>query len=443
MTVQVADTYVANHRVRDLGASEYILYLLHKHASSTHLVRALHFDGPVDPELMERAFRRMVDRRLILQARIPPTGEGDWPYFVLDDSVPPSFVVKPRQGPDEWIELYNEESNQRCGVDGDPPIRAQLLMSDQPGGELLLSCAHVFCDGRSLVRFCTQMLDEYEGLVRGEDGPNLTPSGINPKVEDLLPITPEEGKRLVADYLERTSKLPIPKAWPIEAGDKDSPRQTRMLPFDLTADEVSAIRANARANGTTVLGALGAALVLATGDMIRPSPDEQIVVMSTLDIRDRLSAPVPVEDMGMFATTINSRHSDLKKQSDWDHARDFRNQVIAGIDSNDHYMFVFIGEEFVKQLTAASGDPMFTDMLASLGAMELRTEGTSLRPRTLRGSIGLHHTRFAYTSLNAMGINGTLASTIVYPTPWVSDERANEFVQIFTDRMRWFARNSK
>ncbi len=444
MALQVADTYVANQRVRDLGASEYLVYLIHKHAGTTHLVRAIEFDGPVDPALMERAFRQMVDRRLILRARIPPTAEGEWPYYVLDDSTPPSFVVKPRQGPNHWAELFNEELNQRCGVDGDPPIRAQLLMSDEPGGELLLTCSHAFCDGRSLVRFCMQLLDEYEALVRGEDGdPSILPSGISPEVGSLLPFTPEEGKQLVADYLERAAKLPIPKAWPFEWGDKDSPRQTKMFPLDLTVDEVSAMRANARDNGTTVLGALGAAMILATGDVIQPSPEDHIVVTSTLDIRDRLRVPVAVDDMGIYAATINSRHFDLHKQSDWDHARDFKNQVTAGIERNDHYTFVFIGGEFVKQVTAPSGDPMFTDTLASLGAMELRTEGTSLRPRTLRGALGLHHAAFAYTSINGIGINGAMAMTFVYPSPWVSEERAHEFTQAITDRMRWYASNAK
>ncbi len=212
-----------------------------------------------------------------------------------------------------------------------------------------------------------------------------------------------------------------------------------MLPMDLSADEVVRMRNNARENGTTVLGALGAAMILATDDVLHPGPDDQIVVTSTLDIRDRLRVPVAVEDMGAYAATINSRHSDLKKQSEWDHARDFKSQVMSGIDRNDHYTFVFIGEEFVKQVTAPATGPMFTDTLASLGAMELPSEGTSLRPRTLRGALGVSHAAYPYVSFNGIGINGSLAMTLTYPSPWISDERMAEFATAMSERMRWFA----
>ena len=169
------------------------------------------------------------------------------------------------------------------------------------------------------------------------------------------------------------------------------------------------MRANARANGTTVLGALGAAMILATDDVLHLDPEDEVVVTSTLDIRDRLRVDVPVENMGIYAAVLNSRHSNLAKQSEWDHARDFKNQVTEGMDRFDHYTWVFIGEEFVKQVTAASGNPMFTDTLANLGAMQLPSEGTSLRPRTIRGAIGCHHATWPYVSFNGVGINGHLA----------------------------------
>ena len=164
---EFVDTY-GGKPVRDLGASEFLVYLIHKNFGATHLVRLIEFDGTVDPELLERAFRQMVARRAILNARIPATEEGQWPHYVIDTSEPPSFTVRERRGPEDWVGVFNEELNMRCGVDGDPPIRMQLLTSGEPGGEMVLSCSHPFCDGRSLVRFCEQMLNEYEALVRGK-----------------------------------------------------------------------------------------------------------------------------------------------------------------------------------------------------------------------------------------------------------------------------------
>ncbi len=443
MSPHVAVEYVPNQRVRDLGASEYLVYLLEKNAGSSHLVRVIEFDGPVDPALMERAFRQMIDRRLLLRARVHEPEDGTRPYLVLDESVAPAFTVTTWQGPGQWITRFNDEINAAIGVNGDPPMRAVLRMAAAgPGGELLLSCPHTFCDGRSLVHFCIQLLHEYEALQRGEDGDfSIQPSGINPAVEDLLPewATPERGKEFVEAFFERAATEAPPIPWPMEQGDMTSKRESRVWPMDLTADEVLRIRTNARQNGTTVLGVLGAAMILATDDLLHPAADQPIVVTTTLDIRDGLRVPISVDDLGIYAAVLNSRHANLKQMSEWDHARDFKAQVTHGIDRYDHYAWVFIGEAFAKRLTVASGAAAFTDTLANLGAIEIPTEGTSLRPQKIRGALGNHHATWAYVSLNGIGNNGALAMTLTYTYPWVGDERIAEFASMMTDRMRWYA----
>ncbi len=438
-----SDGWAVGERVRSLGASEYLLHLLEEKASASHLVRVIEFDGPVDPALMERAFRQMVARRPILGVRLPAAEAGERPVFVFDDSRAPSFTVRERHGPDDWLGAFNEELNLRIGVDGAPTIRALLLTGDEPGGELLVTCLHTVCDGRSLFWFCRHLLAEYEALQRREAGdPSLATSGISPAVEELLPewATPERGEQLVADALKRTSHLPTPMPWPSQRGDSTEPIATHALPMDLSIDELSAVRANAHANGTTVLGALGAALVLATDDVLQPAPDDAIVISNTLDIRDRLRVPVPVEDMGVYATVLHSRHSNVGKMSEWDHARDHKTQVTEGMDRYDHYTFVFIGERFVESFTGAGGDPLFTGALANLGAMELPSEGTSLRPRLIRGGLNIHASAWPFISINGMGINGRLAMSVTYQHPEITDERAGEFAAAMSERMRWFAK---
>ncbi len=444
MSQQATETSKSSGRVRDLGASEYLVYLLNKAYASSHLVRVFEFDGPVDPALMERAFRQMIANRPLLQTVIPATGEGEWPYLSLEEGSPPaSFTVRQRNDPTEWIGLFGDELTTQLGVDGTPPIRAQLLMADGQGGELLLSCAHTFCDGRSLFRFCRDMLNEYEALVRGEDGdPNLKMSEIRPAVEDLLPdwCTPDVGQKLVAEHLARAAEFPAPIPWPSERGDSTAPKVSRMTPFGFPADVVTRMRTNARANGTTVFGVLGASAILATQDVLKPSPDDNIVVTSTLDIRDALRVPVAIEDMGIYAAVTDSRHTNLGAMSEWDHARDFKNQISAAIDRYAHYTWIFIGSEFVKQVSGAPTAPLFTNTLANLGPLDIPTEGTSLRVRSARGALGTHHAAYGYMCLNGLTLDGNLCMTNTYTAPDISEERAQEFIDAMSDRVRWFAK---
>jgi hypothetical protein len=445
MTQQTVAANAPDGRVRDLGAAEYLLYLLEQSTGSCHLVRFIEFDGTVDPDLMERAFRNMVARRLILRARIPAAPPGERPHISIDESIPPVFEVIDRIGPDESFAVFQDELNIQLGVDGDPPVRARLITSGEPGGELIVSCLHTFCDGRSLFHFCRQLLSEYEALARGGDGDaSINTTGISPAVEDILPAwgTDEAGKALLADYFGRQAALPRPMPWPSQRGSSTELRQSHVLPMDLSPDELSSLRANARANGTTVLGALGAAEVLAIDDVLRPSPDEHIVAVTTLDIRDDLSQKVSIEDMGTYAAVITSRHSNVRATSEWDHARDFKTQVTDGISRNDHYAFVFGGKEWVDHLTSDVGDPMYTGTMANLGAVDLPSDGTVLRPRVIRGSLGMHHSYWPFVSFNGITINGRLAMTITYQNPEISDERAREFVTAYEERMRWYARST-
>ncbi len=443
MTQQSVET--SGGRVRDLGAAEYLLYLLEQSHAACHLVRLIEFDGLVDPELMERAFRNMVARRLILRARVPATPAGERPSFVIDDSTPPEFSVIKRVGPEETFRAFQDELNVQLGVDGDPPVRALLYISGEPGGELVLSCTHAFCDGRSLFHFCRQLLSEYEALALGGEGDaSIATSGISPAVEDILPEwgTGEAGEALLADFFERQAKLPRPMPWPSQRGDSTEPRISHVLPMDLPIEQLSAMRANARANGTTVLGTLGAAELLAIDDVLHPAADDEIVIVTTLDIRDGLRIPVAIEDMGSYAAVITSRHHDMRAMTEWDHARDFKTQVSDGIDRNDHFAFVFGGKKWVEHLTTTVGDPMYTGTMANLGAVDLPSEGTALRPRVIRGALPMHHSYWPFVSFNGITINGRLAMTVTYQNPEISDDRAREFVAAFEERIRWFCKSA-
>ena len=188
--------------------------------------------------------------------------------------------------------------------------------------------------------------------------------------------------------------------------------------MDLTADEVLRIRTNARDNGTTVLGALGAAMILATDDLLHPEPDDQIVVTTTLDIRDGLRVPVSVDDLGIYAAVLNSRHSNLSKMSEWDHARRLqgpgvsRHRQLRALRLDVHRGRVRRSRSRRRRAIPASPTPSPTWERWSSPAT-----ARALRPRKIRGALGSHHATFPYVSFNGIGINGSLAMTLTYTVP--------------------------
>ncbi|MEM1434583.1 MAG: condensation domain-containing protein [Pseudomonadota bacterium] len=423
---------------RTLGASEILVHYL-----ARHMVRLIEFDGPVNAELLEEAARRMVQQRPMLRSRIMQPDPEQRPHFVLEPELPPRFTVHERRDAEHCIEVFNEELNTPYNMAEDAVVRIHLLRAPAQGGEIILTCPHSACDGRSLFTFCTQLLDDYEALVRGAAEPLAAPTEkLNPSVEDMLPeALNARGAQLVADLTEKESKLPTILPWPSERGTSTAPMETRLIKFDVDAEQVSRMRDNARANGTTMHGVLGAAANLAADAVIAPTPDAHIGLTTTIDLRGALAGEIPTEDLGIYAATLSTRHPDVKAHGRWDLARDVKQQVTEGMARDDHYTFVYIGEQYVANTTNTEAPPMMTVALANLGALKLNTENSSLQLRSLRGALNLHPSAWPFVSLNAVGINGRLAMTLVHQWPEISPESAQAYVDHMQDFMRWYADN--
>lgn len=424
---------------RTLGASEILVHYL-----ARHMVRLIEFDGPVDAQLLRQAAERMVQRRPMLRSRILQPDPEQRPHFALEESLPPSFTVHERRGPEHCVEIFNLELNTPYDMSRDAVIRMHLLRNADQGGEIILTAPHSVCDGRSLFTFCTQLLDDYEALVRGDAASVvLTQQGLHPNIEDLLPAElTARGDQLVADLIAKESQLPTILPWPSERGDSTAPIETRLVPFDVDAEQVERMRNNARAQGTTMHGVLGAAAALAADTVIDPAPEAHIGITTTIDLRGSLAREVPTEDMGIYAATLSTRHPGVRAMSRWDLARDLKRQVTEGMARDDHYTFVFIGEQYVANTTNTEAPPMMTVALANLGALALNTENSSLGLRSLRGALNLHPSAWPFVSLNAVGINGRLAMTAVHQWPEISDASAQRYVHEMQQALAWFADNA-
>lgn len=423
---------------RTLGASEILVHYLVR-----HMVRLIHFDGPVNIELLEKAANRMIQQRPILRSRIVQDDPSQRPHFVLEDELPAAFTVHERQGPDHCIAVFNDELNTPFDMTKGPAVRIHVLKNPERGGEIILTCPHSHCDGRSLFTFCTQLLDDYEALQRGEV-PDLPapPATLQPCIEDVLPdALKAKGEMLVAETLKRESQLPTILPMPSERGASTAPMETRLVPFDVSVEQVTRLRDNARANGTTMHGILGAAANLAAQDIIQPGPEEHLGLTTTIDLRGSLAVEIPTEDLGIYAATLSTRQHNLGAKSRWDLAREVKQQVSDGMARDDHYTFVFIGELYVENTTNTDAPPMMTVALANLGALSLETENSSLGLRSLRGALNLHPSAWPFISLNAVGGNGALAMTAVHQWPEISDETAQEYVAAMLRHLDWYADN--
>ena len=76
--------------------------------------------------------------------------------------------------------------------------------------------------------------------------------------------------------------------------------------------------------------------------------------------------------------------------------------------------------------------------LANLGAIDLVSGDTTLRPRTIRGGMSHHALGWPFFFCQAVGVGGLVTLTFIYPDPDISDALAREYIDAVSHRLAAF-----
>ena len=427
-------------RLRELGATEYLLDTLERQGGG-HLVRVIDFEGPVDVQLLETAFRQLIARRPLLHVRIERSA-GARPVFVRDDAVNPDFSVVARSGPGDWVREFDGQLNTPISLDDDAPVRVRVLSSDDAGGEIIVTAAHSVCDGRSLFAFCGDLLDEYEALESGEDARSAPVGTIPPPLEALFPewMTGDRLKAAVDDFVARAAETaddPI-VLFPL-AHDAAAVRTSHVLSYSVPAAETSMIRRWAKEHGTSVTGAVAAAEMQALAELSRPPADRSIVLAVTIDLRPHLREVVPLASMGAYPGNVFTRQANVGSVDTWTLARDVTTEVAANLDAAAHLVMAVLGERFAEQFVTVDR-PIASLSVANLGPMDLSHRDSVLRPRCIRGGAPLHTVVYPGVYSQVVTTSGVLWLTFIYVAPLLAPEIARDYGASVVERLISLAR---
>lgn len=105
-------------------------------------------------------------------------------------------------------------------------------------------------------------------------------------------------------------------------------------------------------------------------------------------------------------------------------------------------MMVLLADQFIQQFVT-SERPVTPLTLANLGALELTTPDSTLRPKTIRGGASVHGASFPPLFCQALTAGGTLRLTMVYVAPHLSEDAARDLGASVLDHLAAFARTSQ
>ncbi len=169
-----------------------------------------------------------------------------------------------------------------------PLVRAHWL--DLPDGHWVFALAfhHAIADGRSGRRLITEIIDDARGGREQRWGGGSRPS--------LMSLLPESlGKR---EWKEPPIAADVPGF-----SRATGPPRPHVLATHL---DVRALRARARAEGSSVHGAIGAAELIAIRERFAVGTSPTLSLTSAIDLRKHLTAPMDDATPGLYVTLLSS-----------------------------------------------------------------------------------------------------------------------------------------
>ncbi|MEU0007934.1 condensation domain-containing protein [Streptomyces sp. NPDC006314] len=273
--------------------------------------------GHIDVGALTAAFDATTQAHPSLRTRIVPDA-GGFRLCLLDEGGRPRLTT--RTGDEE--DAYAAELNTPLSLGG-PLSRAVLVSAPEGDGHLfVLSVDHTITDGHSSIALHHEIWDRYRVLVEGGEDPRATtglPGEAPHWPEPVSRLLPDADQAETTRYLEQ--RIEETRRHPVELVPYDVPPPAagdgRIEVGRLTLDEerTTRLRRTARQAGVSVHALICAALLSTARRRLAGSGPRTLGCLSPVDLRSRLSPPLPAPVM-VPAVTTHLQTLDVSRETD-------------------------------------------------------------------------------------------------------------------------------
>ncbi|MGK5628537.1 phthiocerol/phthiodiolone dimycocerosyl transferase family protein [Streptomyces sp. URMC 123] len=367
-------------------------YWIADQISPLHGVVRVRAHGPLMVPALRRALDLLQARHPLLRVAIAADHQGREPAFVPVEGrpIPLRHVEVPADdaSPDTyWMrELDERELAEPLDWRAGPLVRGLVVThrtgetgeSDEHCHDILLSGSHCVADGMTALALLGQWLalaaevagppttavSPAAGAAPATAGGAAPPDGspswpARPAAEDLLP----DGHRGAAGAA-RLAGMMARDRWAalrlrprrIEPDRMVPPeeRRTRVLHRALPAARMTELARACKRQGTTVHGALAAAMATAVAVEAGPRPPSCVSIGSPVDFRGELRPPVAYSELGSYAATLPS-YVTYRPGALWPMARWISQDLVRGKRRGDHLSMLHLVRRHGPSTVADSG----------------------------------------------------------------------------------------
>jgi hypothetical protein len=352
--------------VQTLGSSEQFFVALRRF-TATNLVRVIAIEGKLAPDTIRLVLPALQARHPRLNVHVE---DSDRPRFVREQGAPiPLHVIRRRDG-EHWCRLLEQLLNVPLPQQPGPLLHVYYLHApDQVRAELFVVCDHVIGDGISINALCAELL----GLCAGD-----TIQPARPTLPVLDELSPQFSHCRRAAAFSRALVRFTRSALLRRRHEKlTGGKFTRFMSTILTVEQTQTLLARARAEQTTLTGALMEAVSLAVREVRVTAP--RLALSVPVNMRPHIPVHrLEAEDLGIFT---NVAYLDADDGDDfWSRARAWKTQL-SEVAGSTRLLAALPLIYWMGRLSVRSGRPPFAHALISnSGIVPLRTSYGAFRP---------------------------------------------------------------
>ncbi|MCA2960484.1 MAG: hypothetical protein IOD12_09540 [Silvanigrellales bacterium] len=433
---------------RKLGGPE-IAWGISSGIGSANTLRIARLRGPLKNELLASAFRWLQKKHPLLQVRVE-NRHGEL-FFTSEGvgDVPVTWLCVDSDA--AFRDLCESELNNPIDWSNGPLLRVTGVEHGQGSGlfSVLIVFHHAINDSTSSTQLVTQMLAVLAVLARGDVLPEPETLPLLPASDRLLPddFRNVEGLVRVGRFLARNvanELLLRPTLLRLDrkaldadvqrrgdrSGNTRSNRSTHLLFRSLSESSTRAIEDAARAHGTTVQGALCAAMLMAGYRMAHVHlPSVNYRIFSFVNIRGLLEPQVHKESLGCFVSMIGAIHRVAPESDFWELARSAKRELDTAIARGDALANVAVSDRFVDFVSKRDRHTLAAMTVSNIGRLPFLKEHG---PFTL---VDLQ----AASAMNGIGaccgaivstLHGRLSWTFTYVKPYLDAASASRYFEL-------------
>ena len=297
--------------------------------------------GPLSLESLQAALAAVQRRHPLLRVRIVEDEEGT---FFVEDGVGP-IPLRHVEGPHaDWHAEFEYELKTRLDWTNGPLARCVWITGEADTSTLLVTFHHSIGDASSGTYLIRDVLQACGAVSAGESRV-LEPLPPRPALDQELP--PEaRGWRGLGRFVSAIGRMRLwfarhgqPVELPPDAPKHVIERQACVSLKRLEPELTRVLVTRARREGTTVQGALSAAIALAAAEEWPNGRTNPMVFGFIADLRDRLVPPI-ADDIGLYVSLGFGLHLVSCDRPLWELAREMKREVTRFIETGAPFVFL-------------------------------------------------------------------------------------------------------